>query len=231
MKKLLLTAALLIAFARVQADHELSELHLRLFDRTQFTVVLDGNQFNTSTELFDISGITPGFHQLTVIRRPFASHGQFAAHHGTVIYNGRIEIPAQASVNALIDRYYRFRIYSVNALYIEPGCQAPPPLGFNQAPVYTGMHPEDFEQLRRTIMQRSFDSSKLQIAKQAIDANYMTSRQIGELMRLLTFDSYKLDLAKFAYCKVVDKNNFWIVNDAFTFESSIRDLNYFISHG
>lgn len=229
MKKLLLTAALLAAFAHVQAEHELSDLHLRLFDHTPFTVVLDGNQFNTTTDQFTLSGVTPGVHRLTVIRRPYTFHPS-PWYNGHVLFNDYVEIPASAKVKAIIDRYYRFRIYKVIPLIPEPVCVTPPPV-CPAPPAYLGMYPDDFELLKNTIAQRSFDSSKLQIAKQAIDVNDLSSRQVAELMRLFTFDSYKLDLAKYAYHKVVDKNNYWIVNDEFTFESSIRELNDFLHHG
>jgi Domain of unknown function (DUF4476) len=234
MKKLLLTAALLAAFAHVQAEHELSDLHLRLFDHTAFTVVLDGNQFNTTTDQFRLSGVEPGIHYLTVMRRPYRTHNT-PWHHGQVIFSGNIEIPASAKVKAIIDRTYRFRIYKVIPIIPEPVCGTPPPVCPPVppvcAPVHYGMHPDDFNMLKYTIENRNFDSSRLQIAKQAIDVNELTTAQVKELMRLLTFDSYKLDLAKYAYHKVVDKNNYWMVNDEFTFESSIRDLNYFLGHG
>jgi hypothetical protein len=228
MKKLLLTAAFIAAFAHVQAEHELSELHLRLFDHTPFTVVLDGNQFNTTTEQFKLSGIEPGVHHLTVIRRPYRHHHS-QWHHGTVVFNGPVEIPPAATVKANINRHYRFHIYKVIPILPPPVCVTPQP--YLPAPTYIGMHPDDFEMLRHSIAQRSFDSSKLQIAKQAIDVNAMSTHQVAELMRLLTFDSYKLDLAKYAYHKVIDKNNYWMVNDEFTFDSSIRDLNDFLGHG
>jgi hypothetical protein len=229
MKKLLLTAAFISAFAHVQAEHELSELHLRLFDHTPFTVVLDGNQFNTTTNHFKLSGVEPGMHHLTVIRRPYRYHSS-SWHQGTVVFNGPVEIPPSATVKANINRNYRFQIYKIIPLLPAPVCITPP-VYVPPVPAYIGMHPDDFELLRHSIAQRSFDSGKLQIAKQAIDVNALSTRQVAELMRLLTFDSYKLDLAKYAYHRVIDKNNYWMVNDEFTFDSSIRELNDFLGHG
>jgi hypothetical protein len=45
----------------------------------------------------------------------------------------------------------------------------------------------------------------------------------------MTFDSSRLELAKLAYLSTVDKENFWVVYDLFTFESSIVELNEYIS--
>ena len=90
------------------------------------------------------------------------------------------------------------------------------------------MSPFEFRQLENSIVNRSFDSSKLEIAKQGISMNHVSSRQVATLLNLFSFESYKLDLAKFAYGFTTDKQNFFLVNDSFTFESSVRDLNDYL---
>jgi hypothetical protein len=106
----------------------------------------------------------------------------------------------------------------------------PPPLPNQCAPVplQYGMNEYEFDQLKNTIDRLSFESSRMQVAKQALAANQVTSRQVADLMRMMTFESSKLELAKFAYHKTIDKQNYFILNDAFTFESSITDLNDYI---
>ena len=58
--------------------------------------------------------------------------------------------------------------------------------------------------------------------------SHVSSEQVFELMELLTFDSYRLELAKFAYRFTVDKGAYFIVNNAFTFSSNISALNRYI---
>lgn len=96
------------------------------------------------------------------------------------------------------------------------------------APVL-GMPQADFDALKASINAKSFESTKLTVAVQALQANKMTSRQIYELMQLMTFESTRLDLAKFAYGKSVDRQNYYLVNDAFTFESSTTQLAQYIN--
>lgn len=90
------------------------------------------------------------------------------------------------------------------------------------------MNPMDFESAKASIKAKSFDDSKLTMAKQIIGSNCMLSSQIKELMLLLTFESNRLDLAKFAWHHNLDKGNYFKLNDAFTFESSIDELNQYI---
>jgi len=48
-------------------------------------------------------------------------------------------------------------------------------------------------------------------------------------MLLFSFEATRLDFAKFAYKYTYDISNYYKLNDAFTFESSIEELNNFIN--
>lgn len=89
----------------------------------------------------------------------------------------------------------------------------------------------EFMQLKSSIANKSFESSKLQIAKQALAGNYFSSAQVADLMREFDFETTRLDFAKSAYPRVIDKQNYYQVNNGFTFESSIQDLNQYIAMG
>ncbi len=93
------------------------------------------------------------------------------------------------------------------------------------------MGEKDFESAKSSIKSKSFDDSKLTLAKQIIGSNCMLCSQIKELMLLITFEQTRLDLAKFAWSHNLDRGNYYKLNDAFTFESSIDELNkYTQSH-
>ena len=93
------------------------------------------------------------------------------------------------------------------------------------------MNERDFESAKASVNSKAFDASKLTLAKQIIGSNCMLCSQIKELMLLITFEQTRLDLAKFAWHHNLDKGNYYKLNDAFTFESSINELNkYTQSH-
>lgn len=94
---------------------------------------------------------------------------------------------------------------------------------------YQPMSPEDFASAKASISSKSFEDSKLTLAKQIAASNHLTSKQVKEIMQLFSFEDSKLDFAKFAYKYVYDPNNYYIVNDAFKFSSSIDELNEFIN--
>lgn len=101
-----------------------------------------------------------------------------------------------------------------------------------QTPVYDDvcypMNESNFNNLVNSISDKSFDDSKLTLAKQATSANCLKASQIKRLLELFSFEDSKLELAKHAYSYCFDPQNYYQVNDAFTYESSIEELDEYI---
>lgn len=98
---------------------------------------------------------------------------------------------------------------------VADGCGAP-------------MTGSDFESAKSSIASKGFEDTKLTLAKQIIGGNCLSSEQVKTVMGLFGFEDTKLDFAKFAYDHVSDRKNYYKVNDAFGFSSSIDDLNEYI---
>ncbi len=90
------------------------------------------------------------------------------------------------------------------------------------------MSGNSFSTAVNSIQSKSFEESKITTAKQVVSANCLSTSQVVQLLGLFSFEESKLEMAKFAYARVVDPANYFQVNDAFTFESSIDDLNAYI---
>ena len=103
-----------------------------------------------------------------------------------------------------------------------------PPLPEPIPPMTFGMGPEDYEDACQLISDEAFDSSRLTVAKQVVSANPMTANQILGICKLFSFESNKLNFAKYAYGYCVDQNKYYLLNDAFSYESSKRELDEFI---
>ena len=90
------------------------------------------------------------------------------------------------------------------------------------------MNPQDYDEAYQLISKESFDSSKLTLAEQVVSTNSMSASQILGICKLFSFESNKLEFAKYAYEYCVDRNKYFLLNEAFTYESSKRELNEFI---
>lgn len=91
------------------------------------------------------------------------------------------------------------------------------------------MDENQFANAQRSISSKDFEDSKLTVAKQITGANCLTADQVKRIMTAFDFEDSKLEYAKFAYNKTYDIGNYYMLNDAFDFESSIDELNEHIN--
>lgn len=91
------------------------------------------------------------------------------------------------------------------------------------------MNHYDYQELQRMLEDNFFDSQRLQIAKQAIGSQMITVEQVIGLMNCFSFESSRLDFAKFAYTSTIDPQRYYLVNESFHFSSSIASLNDYIA--
>jgi len=103
-------------------------------------------------------------------------------------------------------------------------------------PGYTGptgcdwpLNEYDYSAAKQSIRSKSFEDSKLTVAKQIAGANCLLCDQVKGIMQLFDFEDTKLDFAKYVYGYTYDQGNFYKLNDAFDFESSIDELNRYIN--
>ena len=92
-----------------------------------------------------------------------------------------------------------------------------------------GFSQQEFNCIIRDLRQICFDREKLAVAKQKMCTKPVTSQQVLRILNLFSFESSKLDFAKHVYLQTCDKHNFYMVYDAFSFNSSIRNLECYIN--
>ncbi|MGZ3863413.1 MAG: DUF4476 domain-containing protein [Bacteroidia bacterium] len=91
------------------------------------------------------------------------------------------------------------------------------------------MSNSSFDELTHSIKAKSFEDAKMKVAKQGISANCVNAAQVRKLMDLFSFEENKLEITKYSYRYTVDKNNYFKVNDGFSFDSSVDALNEYIN--
>lgn len=224
MKNAIITLIIGFTALSLKAAH-FSNLTLNMVENARYEIVFNNQIYGNTGNFFTLNNLAPGRYYMTVSRLSLT-------HWGTVknmIYNGPIDIPAASEVHARVDRFNKLQL-SYSPIYpINP--YNPGHCGISATyyePLPLGMHPDHFMQLKNTINNQWFDSGKLQIAKQALAMNSLTSAQVAELMTLFSFESSRLEFAKAAYRSTIDKQNYYVVNNQFSFSSSVRELDRYI---
>jgi hypothetical protein len=86
-----------------------------------------------------------------------------------------------------------------------------------------------FRQLIEAMNASAFESTKLQVLKQAASHYYFTTAQVADVLKIFSFETTRLEAAKLLYPKTIDKQNFFNVSGVFNFSSSIDDLTRYIA--
>ncbi len=245
MKKHFIIFAVFFLFASISVFANRSELSIRLYDNSEIEVHFNHQKMYNSNN-YTISNIRSGNYDLKVYR--FRQNRNGVAHR-SLFFSRSIFIPNNTIVEAMIDRNRNLIIlsertfsnqghYHGNNNHNNYGNNYGNHYGNNYGNHHSGnygnynkpMENYEFSMLKNTIASQSFDSRKLSVAKSALTHNRILSRQALELVQLMSFESNKLSLAKFAYDSTIDKGNYFIVNNAFTFSSSVDELHRYI-HG
>ena len=83
-----------------------------------------------------------------------------------------------------------------------------------------------FDMLQRN---ERFDDGKMAMIRQQMRSTMFTAVQIRDLVKALSFDNNKIAMAKSMYRNCADKDRYFVVYDAFDFESSKREVMEYIS--
>jgi hypothetical protein len=79
--------------------------------------------------------------------------------------------------------------------------------------------------------EEGFDSKKLIKAKNYVDKTAISAQQVNTIAKQFSFDSNRLDWAKYAYQNCSDKANYFLLEKTFDFHSNYLDLEkYMKSH-
>jgi hypothetical protein len=186
-------------------------------------IVIEGNMYydrQASGNEVMLSDIRPGYHNIKVYKQ--SSRGRRKNNSTQMIYEGNIYIKPEYHVDVYINRFGKAFIDEklLSRYYGNSGDE--------YGGYHTAMDNASFEQLKRTLANQSFDNTRMNIARQAIAQNYFTSRQVRELVDLFSFETSKLDIAKYSYANTIDRNNYYLISDALNYSSSRDELSRFI---
>ena len=83
---------------------------------------------------------------------------------------------------------------------------------------------DKFENIKAKIEEEMMDKSKLKIAKELVNSECLKSSQVANIMELMNMDKYKVEFAKFAFGRTIDKENFARVKETLSFSTSKKQI-------
>ena len=103
--------------------------------------------------------------------------------------------------------------------------------GYGNNNFYYGntMNNSQFSQFIVALKKNSFDDSKLVFVQQQARSTSFSSSQIRAILKAFSFDDDRVNAGKVLYPNCIDKPNFYMVYEAFSFDSSRKELMQYIS--
>lgn len=215
-----------------------SRLSISLNNNMQYMVLVDGrNVVNRNNQQgILINDIRPGNHSVKIYRLSSGRQydGRRPDRNRRLIYESNLNIRPNYHVDITINRFGRVfldeRHMSGNYFtdFDDDG------FGGNGWGDYgnfdQSMNSQSFSQFIQMLKGESFENTRLSLARQTISANQFTAVQVKEIMQQFSFDNNRLEIAKFSYKNTIDKNNYFLLNDVFSFSSNKEELARYIQN-
>lgn len=245
--RILLPIIMLVTLVGTTAQAAITRLHITAYNNAPITVFVDGVQYGQFSDRQKIEGLRPGVHNLRVVAlevNPYSVHNrQIQVYNGPVNVANGFQVTAIVQPNNLLTFGPTVALLPNKPVHVRPTnngvCGTPTgpipvdpvvvePYPVSPYPAPLAMHPQQFEEVLSVIRQQRFESTRANVARQILNEHYFTSAQIVRVLELFNFDSYRLDMAKYAYTRVVDPERYYLTYNVFTFNSSVNELSRYI---
>jgi hypothetical protein len=213
-----------------------SSVTIQSADNADIRVEIDGRLFDPRDNSIRVNGLESGMHRIKISREKRGGNVyNMRGKRFDVIYNSSINVRARTNLMISIDRFGRVDIQEVrknngrNNDWKEYEYGTGGFGGYDNHYGYeSGMSDREFSRVIESISKEWLESNKLKSATHIVTSNRLTTAQVKQMVLMFGFESNKLEIAKQAYANTVDKRNYSMLNDVFSFNSSRDELARFI---
>ena len=233
-----LFASLFMSIAVFAAARPTSVLTVKAADNADIRVILDGKRFEPHDNAIMFGSMEPGRHSIKIFKRRGKSWFNMSGGNYELVYNttdfnlkrrthlfitvernGRISMDEnRLKRSSELDRDRRDRDFDREDDHSGHWGDQDSHEGYA-----SGMSDRKFTQVLKSIKHEWLESNKFKSASQIVKTNSMTTAQVEQILLLFSFENNKLELAKQAYTNTVDKENYPMLFDLFSYSSSKRD--------
>ncbi|WP_161889693.1 DUF4476 domain-containing protein [Pontibacter russatus] len=83
---------------------------------------------------------------------------------------------------------------------------------------------EEMDHLVQTMRSRDSESTKMSIAREAVRNGSIAAEDLKRVLQEFEFENARVEFAKYAYDYLCDREHFYYIYDAFSFDSSVEEL-------
>lgn len=210
----------------------------------QLKVEIDGRSFTMQNNAITLGYLQSGYHDIKIFREKKNFRGQSgqqsangfgADRRREVLYSSSVLLKKGFHLDITINRFGKAmtdeRRIDVNDEWYNDEDE----YYDNDNTGYDGvrgslntMSGREFEGLKESLRKEWFENNRLTSVRTVAEKTNFTTQQVKELMQLFVFESNRVEVAKAAYNKTLDKHNYYQLNELLTFSSSKEELARYI---
>lgn len=215
-------AVLFAALFNVGILSSQTQLSIQTHQPGHFAVEMNGQFFDFNQTYYTIHNIMPGMHQVRLHQwiPSFGNQGNWS-----LIHHGPVHVVAMQNTILSYNPMFGVQIQH-HPILSGPNM----PIGGVPFPGqfphgwFMGMDAAAFQHFITEFDRISFDSNKISYAQFAIRNSGIQVHQLSIMLHKMNFDKNRLELALFAYPYTIDRQNYFMLRSAFSFQSNFRKL-------
>ncbi len=199
---------------------------------TEMKIEIDGRKFSMKNNSITVSYLAEGRHNIKIFRDK--KRGAFKqGKREDIVYQSTIFLKRGYHLDITVNRFGKVmtderRIDFDDEFYSEEDDYYDSDNGGWNGGSSNVMGAREFETLKESLRKEWFENNRITSVRTIADKSNFTTQQVKELMLLFVFENNKLEVAKIAYRKTVDKHNYYLLSNELTFKSSKDELARFI---
>ena len=192
-------------------------------------VVIDGRNYQPGGDkTVDLNNLRPGNHTVRI----YNSNRHNNRYDGRnrierPIYSATIQVRSFQHVDIMINRFGKALVDERDMRYEDNYGDGRNDDDYRDD-YNRPMRDDQFKQLVENIKNKWIVYQKMDAARDALKNEYFTTSQVRQILELFSTDNDKLELAKLAYGRTVDKRSYYTLYDVFSFRSSREELERYI---
>ncbi|MEZ5015856.1 MAG: DUF4476 domain-containing protein [Flavipsychrobacter sp.] len=220
------------------AERMRSAIKIRFNDNRPITISIDGRNYDRHGKSLTLGNLPAGWHNIRVYE--FIEYRKGGG-RAKLIYTGSVRVKPGVMMYCVVDantRRMRIRTEDISDLYVDydnansvdenvpPKHDKPTDERVNRSDEAVSMN--DIKELETLVKGKVTDTDKLKMLKRALKDERYYVMDVKTMMTWLSFESSRLDFAKWSYNKVLNPESYWKLDDAFNFSSSTDELHDYI---
>lgn len=244
MKKLLFTLILMaVTVANLFAQSRRSIIKVRLSDNSRLAVSINDRYYDKQGTSITIGDLPAGRHYIKIYR--YVPYATGRGGKARVVYSGGIRL-SEGTISEFTYDVRRNEIYATTEFIDDTYDdrrddrrddryddrrddryeERDDIYNNRRGRVWTQ---QDMSDLKKRVDDRMMDGEKQKLMQSVLQDRRYTTEQMRTMLNWLSFESTKVEIAKWGYDNVSDKQNYWKLESEFTFSSSKDEFNNYIN--